>query len=168
MAAAAAALAMTRKYLEQLNFALTPPSGVELRGERAYAKESIPVGTKYGPFLGKWSLKPVNESFAWEVSILYILSIRHSLKEVRTNVYKVIIKRLSAEKEIITSSSSSSSNNSRPVIIEICSMLQYHITQLEIRFLRSRRGDCQRRLTTMRGNSTHMHVYIHMCVCVCE
>ena len=76
-AQAAATLAATRSFLEKLNssHALNPPRQVELRPSAfakdimgAWATEKIPAGVKYGPFLGKWTLEPVNPNFAWEVS----------------------------------------------------------------------------------------------------
>ena len=33
-----------------------------------WAVETIPEGTKFGPFLGKWCLEPANPQYAWEVS----------------------------------------------------------------------------------------------------
>ena len=74
-----------RNFLNQFNIshALQPPSQVELResgsgnpGLGVWATESIPAGTKFGPFLGKWCLEPVNQSQAWEVSLaLYFQSV---------------------------------------------------------------------------------------------
>jgi hypothetical protein len=67
----------TRNFLNQFNVshALHPPSQVELResgsghpGLGVWAVDSIPSGSKFGPFLGKWCLEPVNPHQAWEVS----------------------------------------------------------------------------------------------------
>ena len=72
--AAAAAMAATRSFLEKLHssHALTPPAAVELRGDGGgagvWARERVPAGTRYGPFLGKWALEPANPAYAWEVS----------------------------------------------------------------------------------------------------
>ena len=65
-------MAATRSFLEKLNssHALNPPPQVELKdggSEGAWAKEEIPAGTRYGPFLGKWTLEPANPAHAWEV-----------------------------------------------------------------------------------------------------
>ena len=52
----------------------TPPVELEVRevvGEDAlgiWARQLIPRGTRYGPFLGKWLSEPVDPRFAWEVS----------------------------------------------------------------------------------------------------
>ena len=65
-----------RNFLNQFNIshALHPPSQVELResvsgsGLGVWATEIIPAGSKFGPFLGKWCLEPINQNQAWEVS----------------------------------------------------------------------------------------------------
>ena len=65
-----------RNFLNQFNIshALHPPSQVELResgsgsGLGVWATEVIPAGSKFGPFLGKWCLEPLNQNQAWEVS----------------------------------------------------------------------------------------------------
>lgn len=47
------------------------PHELELRGagaEGVWTKTTIPRGTKYGPFMGKWLQKPIDMRFAWEVS----------------------------------------------------------------------------------------------------
>ncbi|XP_014289532.1 transcription factor hamlet isoform X2 [Halyomorpha halys] len=47
-----------------------PPAEVELRGSAGiYARELIPQGVRYGPFMGKWVPKPLDPSFAWEVRV---------------------------------------------------------------------------------------------------
>jgi hypothetical protein len=33
-----------------------------------WAVETIPQGTRFGPFMGKWTMEPSNPKFAWEVS----------------------------------------------------------------------------------------------------
>ncbi len=33
-----------------------------------WAAEDVPPGTRYGPFLGKWTAEPADQRFAWEVS----------------------------------------------------------------------------------------------------
>ncbi len=85
-AAAAAMIAATKSLLDKLNssHALNPPPQVELRtgggslgepggggpGLQAFgvwAVEEIPAATRYGPFLGKWTLEPADKAFAWEV-----------------------------------------------------------------------------------------------------
>ncbi len=67
----------TRNFVNQFNVshALHPPSQVELResgsgqpGLGVWAVDTIPAGSKFGPFLGKWSLEPINPNQAWEVS----------------------------------------------------------------------------------------------------
>lgn len=47
------------------------PHELEVRGAGiggVWSKTSIPRGTKYGPYCGKWLQKPYNTEFAWEVS----------------------------------------------------------------------------------------------------
>ena len=84
--AAAAASAATnyqaeaaRQFLQQLSAsqALNPPSQVDLRESSAnpaelgvWANEAIPPGTRFGPFMGKWTMEPTHQKFAWEVSFL--------------------------------------------------------------------------------------------------
>ncbi|XP_074032184.1 transcription factor hamlet isoform X2 [Leptinotarsa decemlineata] len=43
------------------------PSELELRETGVFAKVTIPKGTKYGPFQGKWASVPQDTRFAWEV-----------------------------------------------------------------------------------------------------
>lgn len=49
------------------------PKELKLResGRGVWAKEKIPRGTKYGPFIGKWVSDPVDSRFAWEVSFFF-------------------------------------------------------------------------------------------------
>ena len=53
--------------------ALNPPPNIELRestkggGLGVWSTESIPPGTRFGPFLGKWAIEPNNQRYAWEV-----------------------------------------------------------------------------------------------------
>ena len=86
LAAAAAASAASnyqaeaaRQFLQQLSAsqALNPPSQVDLRESSAvnselgvWATETIPQGTRFGPFMGKWTMEPTHQKFAWEVSKL--------------------------------------------------------------------------------------------------
>eukprot|EP00094_Tigriopus_californicus_P006298 TCALIF_06063-PA protein Name:"Protein of unknown function" AED:0.29 eAED:0.29 QI:267/1/0.5/1/0/0.5/2/0/145 len=74
--AAAQAMAM-KSFLEKLNmnFALNPPPQIEMRASKVrsssnvlgvWAKDEIPSGMRYGPFLGKWALDVTNKDFAWE------------------------------------------------------------------------------------------------------
>ena len=79
-AAASAREALTseaaKNFLHTLSasHALNPPSNIELKesskggGLGVWAAESIPSGTRFGPFLGKWALEPINLRYAWEVS----------------------------------------------------------------------------------------------------
>ena len=66
-----------RHFLHQLSasHALNPPSQVDLRESSinkadlgVWAVETIPHGTRFGPFMGKWTMEPSNPKFAWEVS----------------------------------------------------------------------------------------------------
>ena len=66
-----------RHFLHQLSssHALNPPSQVDLRESSinnsdlgVWAVETIPQGTRFGPFMGKWTMEPSNPKFAWEVS----------------------------------------------------------------------------------------------------
>ena len=83
LAAAAASAAASnfqaeaaRQFLHQLSAsqALNPPSQVDLRESSVnselgvWATETIPQGTRFGPFMGKWTMEPTNHKFAWEVS----------------------------------------------------------------------------------------------------
>lgn len=84
LAAAAASAAASnyqaeaaRQFLQQLSAsqALNPPSQVDLRESSAvnselgvWATETIPQGTRFGPFMGKWTMEPTHQKFAWEVS----------------------------------------------------------------------------------------------------
>ena len=79
-AAATAREALTseaaKNFLHTLNasHALNPPPNIELKestkggGLGVWSKELIPGGTRFGPFLGKWALEPINLRYAWEVS----------------------------------------------------------------------------------------------------
>ncbi|GBP75220.1 hypothetical protein EVAR_82890_1 [Eumeta japonica] len=42
------------------------PDELVLRRGGVYARKSIPSGTKYGPFTGKWETQPVDRRYAWE------------------------------------------------------------------------------------------------------
>ena len=92
LAAAAAASSATsnfqaeaaRQFLHQLSasHALNPPSQVDLRESSVnkselgvWAVESIPQGTRFGPFMGKWSVEPTNPKYAWEVSLVKLKSV---------------------------------------------------------------------------------------------
>ncbi|KAK6628258.1 hypothetical protein RUM43_002070 [Polyplax serrata] len=46
------------------------PKELKLRetGRGIWAREKIPKGTKYGPFLGKWTTDPIDPRFAWEAA----------------------------------------------------------------------------------------------------
>lgn len=47
-----------------------PPDELEIKNGMVIAKEAIPRGTKYGPFLCKWTAEvPLNPQFAWEVRL---------------------------------------------------------------------------------------------------
>lgn len=48
------------------------PSELEVRGSGLYTRMSVPRGTRYGPYMGKWMAKPLDPRFAWEVSLLII------------------------------------------------------------------------------------------------
>ena len=68
-----------KSFLHTLNasHALNPPANIELRestkggGLGVWSTESIPTGTRFGPFLGKWALEPINLRYAWEVSKIF-------------------------------------------------------------------------------------------------
>lgn len=44
------------------------PSELVLKGGGLFARLNISIGTKYGPFIGKWETQPLDRRFAWEVS----------------------------------------------------------------------------------------------------
>lgn len=51
------------------------PHELELRNagaEGVWTKTAIPRGTKYGPYNGKWLMKPIDMRFAWEVSTKHL------------------------------------------------------------------------------------------------
>ena len=46
----------------------TPPPQLELRPQGGvWVRASIPSGTRFGPFLGKWAPEPQDEDYSWEV-----------------------------------------------------------------------------------------------------
>ncbi|KAK7572157.1 hypothetical protein V9T40_014629 [Parthenolecanium corni] len=50
-------------------YELLVPHELELRSsgaEGVWTKTTIPRGTKYGPYIGKWLQKPIDMRFAWE------------------------------------------------------------------------------------------------------
>ncbi|CAH0725700.1 unnamed protein product, partial [Brenthis ino] len=51
--------------IERLDFNL--PSELVLKSGGIFARANIPVGTKYGPFNGKWETQPLDRRYAWEV-----------------------------------------------------------------------------------------------------
>lgn len=51
------------------------PNELEIKNGGVFARCSIPVGNKYGPFTGKWESKLVDRRYAWEVSFF---SLKHS------------------------------------------------------------------------------------------
>lgn len=81
-AAAEFSAAAQRFITQQLS---TVPTELELRpsstgvGLGVWAKQTITRGTRYGPFLGKWTGNAKDPSFAWEVStivVVYVLFCR--------------------------------------------------------------------------------------------
>ena len=73
-----------RQFLHQLtaSHALNPPAQVDLRESSVakselgvWANEKIPAGTRFGPFMGKWTMEATNPKYAWEVRKLLYLSI---------------------------------------------------------------------------------------------
>lgn len=52
--------------LDKIDFNV--PSDLILKSGGVYARASIPIGTKYGPFNGKWETQPLDRRYAWEVS----------------------------------------------------------------------------------------------------
>lgn len=73
-AAAELSAAAERFITQQLS--AVPPE-LELRpsstgvGVGVWSKQSISRGTRYGPFLGKWTANAKDPSLAWEVSTLH-------------------------------------------------------------------------------------------------
>ena len=59
----------------------TPPPQIEIgqssivNGQGVWTRASVPLGTRFGPFLGKWVLEPQNDEFAWEVRIMSYFAI---------------------------------------------------------------------------------------------
>lgn len=46
-----------------------PPAELDIKNGSVYANTHIPKGTRYGPFIGRWSGEsPQNEQYCWEVS----------------------------------------------------------------------------------------------------
>ncbi|RVE49812.1 hypothetical protein evm_005542, partial [Chilo suppressalis] len=50
---------------DQADFNL--PEELVIKAGGVYARTSINVGTKYGPFVGKWGSQPMDTKYAWEV-----------------------------------------------------------------------------------------------------
>ena len=60
-----------------MHAALSPPPTLELRQSKVnpgppaklgvFAVEILPMGSKFGPFLGKWAFEPGHHDQAWEV-----------------------------------------------------------------------------------------------------
>ena len=60
-----------------MHAALSPPPTLELRQSKVnpgppsklgvFAVETLPTGSKFGPFLGKWAFEPRHQDHAWEV-----------------------------------------------------------------------------------------------------
>ena len=60
-----------------MHAALRPPPTLELRQSKVnpgppsklgvFAVETLPAGSKFGPFLGKWAFEPGHHDQAWEV-----------------------------------------------------------------------------------------------------
>ena len=78
-----------RQFLHQLtaSHALNPPAQVDLRESSAakselgvWANEKIPAGTRFGPFMGKWTMEATNPKYAWEVRKL--LPINYHFKKI--------------------------------------------------------------------------------------
>ena len=74
-----------RQFLHQLSasHALNPPAQVDLRESSVnksdlgvWAIQVIPAGTRFGPFLGKWTVEPANHKFAWEVCVFSLIGVR--------------------------------------------------------------------------------------------
>lgn len=53
--------------IDKIDFNL--PSDLVLKSGGIYAKTNIPIGTKYGPFNGKWETQPLDRRYAWEVCL---------------------------------------------------------------------------------------------------
>ncbi|XP_037076475.1 uncharacterized protein LOC119097548 [Pollicipes pollicipes] len=65
------------QYLHQLHLAMTSmPAELELRqsavgrGQGVWTRLRVEAGRRFGPFLGNWTVQPVNDQYAWEVSWL--------------------------------------------------------------------------------------------------
>lgn len=48
------------------------PSELEVRGSSLYTRMPVPRGTRYGPYMGKWMARPLDQRFSWEVRLLII------------------------------------------------------------------------------------------------
>ncbi|XP_065217103.1 uncharacterized protein LOC135843223 isoform X2 [Planococcus citri] len=56
----------------RIQFKSLLPHEIELRSagaEGVWSTTSIPCGTKYGPYIGKWLSKPIDTRFAWEIHL---------------------------------------------------------------------------------------------------
>lgn len=52
---------------------MTPPAQLELRPHGGvWTRTSVGRGVRFGPFLGRWVLEPLNDKYAWEVSTRFI------------------------------------------------------------------------------------------------
>lgn len=54
------------------------PIELVLKKDGVYARASIPNGTRYGPFKGKWKQQPIDRRYAWEVRICLLLFMIHT------------------------------------------------------------------------------------------
>lgn len=63
---------MTNEILleEMSRFLHDQTHNLDVRNGSVFAKEKINKGTKYGPFIAKFTDKPLDRRFAWEVSRL--------------------------------------------------------------------------------------------------
>lgn len=61
---------MTNEILleEMSRFLQDQARNLEVRNGSVFAKEKVARGTKYGPFIAKFTDKPLDRRFAWEVS----------------------------------------------------------------------------------------------------
>ena len=58
----------TEQLLTEMARLQGPPPELDIELGSVYARTQILRGTRYGPFLGKWTNEPIDKRFAWEVS----------------------------------------------------------------------------------------------------
>lgn len=60
---------MDRNLLEEMSrFLQDQTHNLDVRKDAVFSKSKIAKGTKYGPFIAKFTDKPLDRRYAWEVN----------------------------------------------------------------------------------------------------